>query len=129
MVEQADPKSNSLQQNSSSTLHQANCESPMTPINEPSVIPQRPGSCDEAVRSTGPGSHSHTTDTARRIMSDKPRQRKEDFHVEEYYVKDMNQSDQNLETRYIYKFDPGLCPTIYIALDISIVYGPYIRII
>ena len=93
-------------------MHQASCESPMTPINEPSIVPQRPGSCDETVRSAGSG--THVTDNGRRIMSDKPRQRKEEFHVEEYYVKDMNQSDQKLENRYIYKFDPGLMTNSYL---------------
>ena len=112
-MEQAVPKSNHVQQQPpQSTLQQANCESPMTPINEPPIVPQRPGSCDETVRSTGSG--THVTDTGRRIMSDKPRQRKEEFHVEEYYVKDMNQSDQKLETRYIYKFDPGLMTHSYL---------------
>jgi len=103
-MEQSVPKSNHVPQQPPQ-LTQANCESPMTPINEPPIVSQRPGSFDETVRSTGPG--THVTDTGRRIMSDKPRQRKEEFHVEEYYVKDMNQSDQKLETRYIYKFDPG----------------------
>ena len=107
-------------------MHQANCESPMTPINEPSIVPQRPGSCDETVRSTGSG--THVTDNGRRIMSDKPRQRKEEFHVEEYYVKDMNQSDQKLETRYIYKFDPGLMTNSYLYNVIfSTIYNETIK--
>ena len=113
MEEQEVPKSNHLQQKSSSTLHQAICESPMTPINDPSIVPQRPDSCGEAVQDTESASQTHIKETGRRIMSDKPRQRKEEFHVEEYYVNDMNQSDQKLETRYIYKFDPGLCSKIY----------------
>ena len=85
----------------------------MTPINDPSIVPQRPESCNQAVQDTDPASQTHIKETGRRIMSDKPRQRKEEFHVEEYYVNDMNQSDQKLETRYIYKFDPGLCSKIY----------------
>ena len=99
----------------------------MTPINDPSIVPQRPGSCNQAVQDTDPASQTHIKETGRRIMSDKPRQRKEEFHVEEYYVNEMNQSDQKLETRYIYKFDPGLCSKIYRHFKcpiVSVLLGP-----